>query len=132
MKHLLCWILCSALWVRSVSAGALGGRRRRADKGPYPLYMMHLYRTLLAGDGKKLAGTSSVGIGYEHPSLHDSDSVLSLVAKSEYSTLMYILGFFTRVTLDQRIRLIIQAGFGITALRLNYRLILFWLNLKKY
>ncbi|MCJ8740936.1 hypothetical protein PDJAM_G00064890 [Pangasius djambal] len=84
MKHLVCGILCVALWVRSVSASALVSRKRGSAKGPYPLYMMHLYRTLLAGDAKKLAGTSSAGIGYEHPSLHQSDSVLSLVAKSCY------------------------------------------------
>lgn len=84
MKHLVCGILCVALWVRSVSASALVSRKRGSAKGPYPLYMMHLYRSLLVGDGKNLAGTSSAGIGYEHPSLYHSDSVLSLVAKSEY------------------------------------------------
>ncbi|KAK3523888.1 hypothetical protein QTP70_015719 [Hemibagrus guttatus] len=84
MKHLACGILCVALWVRSVSSSVLVSRKRGSAKGPYPLYMLHLYRTLLAGDGKKLAGTSGVGIGYEQLSLHHSDSVLSLVAKSYY------------------------------------------------
>ncbi|GAA6094438.1 nodal-related 1 [Tachysurus ichikawai] len=84
MKHLGCWMLCVALWVRSVSTGVLVSRKHGSVKGPYPLYMMHLYRTLLAGDGKTLAGTSGAGIGYEQPSLHHSDSVLSLVAKSCY------------------------------------------------
>lgn len=85
MKHLACGILCVVLWMHSVSSSGLVSRKRGSAKGPYPLYMMHLYRTLLAGDGKKLAGTSVAGIGYEQPSLHHSDSVLSLVAKSEWS-----------------------------------------------
>lgn len=97
MKQLVCGILCVALWVRSVSASARVGRKRGSAKGPYPLYMMHLYRTLLAGDGKKSAGTSSAGVGYELPSLHHSDSVLSLVAKSKYLCIFILTSLYLRV-----------------------------------
>lgn len=97
MNHLVCGILCVTLWVRSVSTSALG-----SAEGPYPLYMMHLYRTLLASDGKKIAGSSSAGLGHDQPSLHHSDSVLSLVAKSK--CLIYIYSSFRieKVTFDQR------------------------------
>lgn len=83
MKRSVCGILCVALWVRLVSTSVLVSRKRGSAEGPFPQYMMHLYRTLRAGDGKRITGTSSAGIGHEQPSLHHSDSVLSLVAKSE-------------------------------------------------
>ncbi|XP_057215737.1 nodal-related 1 [Triplophysa rosa] len=83
-----------ALWVGSMSAAAsfpgfheaLRNRMRTAGRSGggqaghlrhtnrYPLYMMHLYRTLLTGDDKQMS--------HENPTLYDSDSVLSLVAKS--------------------------------------------------
>lgn len=84
-----------ALWVGSTSAAAsfpgfheaLRNRMRTAGRSGggqaghgrhtnrYPLYMMHLYRTLLTGDEKQMS--------LENPTLYESDSVLSLVAKSE-------------------------------------------------
>lgn len=70
-------------WADAESQLSLLSRVPGSGKGPYPLYMMHLYRTLLAGDGRKPTGAPTTGLGYEHPSLHNSDSVLSLVAKSE-------------------------------------------------
>ncbi|XP_067280030.1 nodal-related 1 [Pseudorasbora parva] len=54
------------------SGGGQAGHSRHTSK--YPLYMMHLYRTFLAGDERH--------ISHENPTLYESDSVLSLVPKS--------------------------------------------------
>ncbi|XP_062868255.1 nodal-related 1 [Trichomycterus rosablanca] len=87
MEYSITGILCLLLWVFWADAEhpvTLISKVHGSGKGPYPLYMMHLYRTLLAGDGRKPAGAPTTSLGYEHPSLHNSDSVLSLVAKSCY------------------------------------------------
>ena len=64
-----------------------GGHRDHVHHSSrFPLYMMQLYRILLEGDTLRAppsvsaAPTKSEDIS----GLHDSDSVLSLVAKSEY------------------------------------------------
>ncbi|XP_026052041.1 nodal homolog 2-A-like [Carassius auratus] len=54
------------------SSGGQAGHGRHTNR--YPLYMLHLYRTLLTGDDKHMS--------HENPTLYDSDSVVSLVAKS--------------------------------------------------
>lgn len=54
------------------NGGGRAGHGRHLTR--YPLYMMHLYRTLLTGDEKHFS--------HENPTLYESDSVLSLVAKS--------------------------------------------------
>uniref|UniRef100_A0A4W4ESS0 TGF-beta family profile domain-containing protein n=1 Tax=Electrophorus electricus TaxID=8005 RepID=A0A4W4ESS0_ELEEL len=59
-----------------------GQSSRARDPNKYPLYMMHLYRTLLSGDSKSTV--NSFRLSHENPSLHNSNSVLSLVAKSCY------------------------------------------------
>lgn len=49
-----------------------------------PLYMMQLYRTLLADDSARApAVTAARTRSEDNPRLHDSDSVISLVAKSK-------------------------------------------------
>nr|XP_055036563.1 nodal-related 1 [Misgurnus anguillicaudatus] len=92
MMLFVCGIL--ALWVASVrsaasfpgfheafrnrmreagrSGGGQAGHSRHTNR--YPLYMLHLYRSLLTGDERHMS--------HENPTLYDSDSVLSLVAKS--------------------------------------------------
>uniref|UniRef100_A0AAY4AXU5 TGF-beta family profile domain-containing protein n=1 Tax=Denticeps clupeoides TaxID=299321 RepID=A0AAY4AXU5_9TELE len=74
-------VLCAALLSWAGAAGSpdlfLRGMRGHPGPGGYPLYMMHLYRSLLAADEQPSAGAH-----HDNPSLHDSDSVLSLVAKS--------------------------------------------------
>ncbi|XP_067232919.1 nodal-related 1 [Chanodichthys erythropterus] len=96
MRRFICGVLSAvlALWVSLVnstssfpgfhealrnrmrapgkSGGGQAGHSRHTNR--YPLYMMHLYRTFLTGDDKH--------ISHENPSLYESDSVLSLVAKS--------------------------------------------------
>ncbi|XP_062410872.1 nodal-related 1 [Sardina pilchardus] len=53
------------------------------QQNKYPLYMMHLYRTLLTGDAQRPSpDLTQRSIHSDNPSLHDSDAVLSLVAKS--------------------------------------------------
>ncbi|TRY97889.1 hypothetical protein DNTS_034126 [Danionella cerebrum] len=49
-----------------------GGHGRHRSR--YPLYMMHLYRSMLTGEDKH--------ISHDNPALYQSDSVLSLVAKT--------------------------------------------------
>jgi len=65
------------------SGGGQAGQSRHTSR--YPLYMMHLYRTFLTGDDKQTS--------HENPALYESDSVLSLFAKSEYP-IGYILFLF--------------------------------------
>lgn len=70
--------------------GMSGGPRRivqRQQTSRLNLYMMQLYRTMLTEDRAKTPMASVGRIWTEdNPALHDSDSVISLVAKSEYST----------------------------------------------
>ncbi|XP_029921649.1 nodal-related 1 [Myripristis murdjan] len=57
-----------------------GGSRRTAQhqqSSRLPLYMMHLYRTLLAEDRSRTPARAE-----DNPRLHESDSVTSLVARS--------------------------------------------------
>lgn len=71
--------------------GMSGGSRRtvhRQQASRLPLYMMQLYRTMLTEDRARTPVASVSHTRTEdNPGLHDSDSVISLVAKSEYSTL---------------------------------------------
>lgn len=62
------------------NGGGRAGHGRHLTR--YPLYMMHLYRTLLTGDEKHFS--------HENPTLYESDSVLSLVAKSEYTCFLLL------------------------------------------
>ncbi|XP_051960732.1 nodal-related 1 [Xyrauchen texanus] len=91
MRQFICGVLIAvlALWVSTVlsaesfpgfheafrnrmRSGGQAGHRRHSNR--YPLYMMHLYRTLLTGEDKS----------HENPTLYESDSVLSLLAKSSH------------------------------------------------
>ncbi|XP_030292104.1 nodal-related 1 [Sparus aurata] len=67
--------------------GMSGGSRRSVQRhqgGRLPLYMMQLYRTMLTEDraGSPPASVSAQTRTEDNPALHDSDSVISLVAKS--------------------------------------------------
>ncbi|KAM4532185.1 nodal homolog 2-A-like [Fundulus diaphanus] len=70
-------------------SGRSGGSRRtvqRQQGNRLPLYMMHLYRTMLTEDRASSPAASS-RVGTEDiPGLHDFDSVISLVAKSFLQT----------------------------------------------
>ncbi|XP_045081395.1 nodal-related 1 [Coregonus clupeaformis] len=62
-----------------------GGHRDHVHhSNRFPLYMMQLYRTLLEGDTARAPPSVSAARtkSENNPRLHDSDSVLSLVAKS--------------------------------------------------
>lgn len=63
-----------------------GGHRHPVrHSNRFPLYMMQLYRTLLEGDTARTPTVSAARTNNDdNPRLHDSDYVLSLVAKSEY------------------------------------------------
>lgn len=66
----------------------MASRRRPVQRqqagGRLPLYMMQLYRTMLTDDrARTLAATVGQTRAEDNPGLHDSDSVISLVAKSE-------------------------------------------------
>ncbi|XP_051533117.1 nodal-related 1 [Myxocyprinus asiaticus] len=93
MRQFICGVLISvlALWVSAVlsaesfpgfheafrnrmRSGGQAGYRRHSNS--FPLYMMHLYRTLLTGEDKHMS--------HENPTLYESDSVLSLLAKSSH------------------------------------------------
>ena len=79
--------------------GMGGGSRRSVQRhqgGRLPLYMMQLYRTMLTEDraGSPPASVSTHTRTEDNPALHDSDSVISLVAKSEYSALKWHLFIF--------------------------------------
>lgn len=72
--------------------GMNGGSRRthqRQQASRLPLYMMQLYRTMLIEDRARTPATT---VGHtmieDNPGLHNSDSVISLVAKSEYSSVV--------------------------------------------
>uniref|UniRef100_A0A671LVZ2 Nodal-related 1 n=1 Tax=Sinocyclocheilus anshuiensis TaxID=1608454 RepID=A0A671LVZ2_9TELE len=77
MRRFVCGVLSAvlALWVCLVSSTAsFPGFHEAFRSRIYPLYMLHLYRTFLTGDDKHMS--------HENPTLYESDSVLSLVAKS--------------------------------------------------
>lgn len=57
---------------------------QRQQLSRLPLYMMQLYRTMLTEDRERTRAASVSRSGPEdNPVLHDSDSIISLVAKSE-------------------------------------------------
>ncbi|CAG04918.1 unnamed protein product [Tetraodon nigroviridis] len=61
-----------------------GRTEQRQQVSRLPLYMMQLYRTMLTEDRERTAAASVSRSGPEdNPALHHSDSVISLVAKSE-------------------------------------------------
>lgn len=69
--------------LRGKDAGSRGAVQRQ-QVSRLPLYMMQLYRTMLTEDRERTAAASVSRSGTEdNPVLHDSDSVISLVAKSE-------------------------------------------------
>lgn len=72
--------------LRGMNARLRGSRRtvQRQQAGRLPLYMMQLYRTMMT---EERAASVSQTRAEDNPSLQDSDSVISLVAKSEYSAL---------------------------------------------
>lgn len=76
------WMHPNAL-LRGKDEGSRGTvQRQQASK--LPLYMMQLYRTMLTEDRERTTAASVSRSGPEdNPALHDSDSVISLVAKSE-------------------------------------------------
>jgi len=58
---------------------------QRTQSGRLPLYMMQLYRTMLNDDrGRTTAAKVKQATKEDNLGLYDSDSVISLVAKSEY------------------------------------------------
>jgi len=70
-----------------LSGMSAGSRRtaRRQQASQLSLYMMHLYRTMRTEDRESTPAASVNPIRTEdNPGLHASDSVISLVAKSEY------------------------------------------------
>lgn len=67
--------------------GMSSGSRRtvqRQQTSRLPLYMMQLYRTMLTEDRARTPAAVSHTREEDNPVLHDSDSVISLVAKSKY------------------------------------------------
>lgn len=72
--------------LRGMGAGSRGTvQRQQASR--LPLYMMQLYRTMLTEDRDRTPAASVSNMMEDNPALHDSDSVISLVAKSKYLTL---------------------------------------------
>lgn len=70
------------------------GAVQRQQVSRLPLYMMQLYRTMLTEDrGRTAAASLSRSRPEDKPAnpLHDSDSVVSLVAKSECLTCFCVL-----------------------------------------
>lgn len=77
--------------VRGSHGGNSGHLSSTHQQSRYPLYMMHLYRTLLAGEAHRSpADLTRRSIHSDKPNLHDSDSVLSLVAKSKHIFIAYV------------------------------------------
>ncbi|XP_047426563.1 nodal-related 1 [Mugil cephalus] len=71
--------------LRGMNDRLRGSRRtvQRQQAGRLPLYMMQLYRTMLTEDRDRPPASSvSQTRAEDNPRLHDSDSVISLVAKS--------------------------------------------------
>lgn len=78
----------SLLKMRGLSrpVGDVNRRHTVHQSNRFPLYMMQLYRTLLAGDAAAAhAFSAAPSKSQDNPRLHDSDSVLSLEAKSKSS-----------------------------------------------
>lgn len=69
--------------LRGVNGGS-GRTVQRHKISRFPLYMMQLYRTMLSEDRAGIPFTT-VSQTEDNPGLHDSDSVISLAAKSKYS-----------------------------------------------
>ncbi|XP_070781260.1 nodal homolog 2-A-like [Enoplosus armatus] len=68
--------------LRGMKSGS-GRTVQRQQASKLPLYMMQLYRTMLTEDRARTPVASVSHTGTEdNPALHDSDSVISLVAKS--------------------------------------------------
>lgn len=66
------------------------GTVQRQQVNKLPLYMMELYRTMLSEDQERTTAAQVNRSGPEdNPALHNSDSVISLVAKSECLTEKY-------------------------------------------
>lgn len=57
---------------------------QRQQTGRFPLYMMQLYRTMLTEERVKTPSASVSQRNEVNTDLHESDSVVSLVAKSKY------------------------------------------------
>lgn len=69
--------------LRGMSTDSRGAVQRQ-QVSRLPLYMMQLYRTMLTEDRDRIPAASvSHAEAEDNPALHDSDSVISLVAKSE-------------------------------------------------
>lgn len=76
------WMHPNAL-LRGKDEGSRGSVQRQ-PVSRLPLYMMQLYRTMLTEDRERTPAASvSHSEPEDNPALHDSDSVISLVAKSE-------------------------------------------------
>ncbi|KAJ8380249.1 hypothetical protein SKAU_G00010270 [Synaphobranchus kaupii] len=66
-----------------ISDSSFGFKSSAYHSSRYPLYMMQLYRTFKTGDAAKTKALSPVWSKHsDNPAMHDSDSVLSLIAKS--------------------------------------------------
>lgn len=77
-----------------------GSDQRQHQTRP-PLLMMQLYRTMLTEDrdrdldrDRTAAARVSHTVEESNPALHDSDAVISLVAKSEYRDLTHYIYHF--------------------------------------
>lgn len=76
--------------LRGTDEGSRGAVQRQ-QVSRLPLYMMQLYRTMLTEDRERTAASSVSRSRPEgNPALHHSDSVISLVAKSECCTLQFL------------------------------------------
>lgn len=76
--------------LRGTDEGSRGAVQRQ-QVSRLPLYMMQLYRTMLTEDRERTAAPSvSRSRPEDNPALHHSDSVISLVAKSECCTLQFL------------------------------------------
>ncbi|XP_061117462.1 nodal homolog 2-A-like isoform X1 [Conger conger] len=66
-----------------ISDPSFGFKSSAYHPSRYPMYMMQLYRTFKTGDAARTKAVSPVwSQSADNPALHDSDSVLSLIAKS--------------------------------------------------
>lgn len=81
-----------------VPSSSFGLKNSAFHPNGYPSYMMQLYRSLTAGDRARVTPVTATGsTGQENPALHEADSVLSIIAKSEYAALylQYISVYLT-------------------------------------
>lgn len=79
--------------LRGTDEGSRGAvqQQQQQQVSRLPLYMMQLYRTMLSEDRERTAASSvSRSRPEDNPALHHSDSVISLVAKSECCTLQFL------------------------------------------